>query len=460
VLTTLKARFLLVFLGVMSVNIGGALITFQTIASQKADAVVINLAGAQRMLSQKMTKEAALGDSVSARVSIARFDRVLKGLIQGDAELGLPRCGDPAILSQLVRVSDLWSGYRPAIEGGLKSKRATSSETAAALAANVRILAEMDAAVKLFELRSSAKVERTKWTQFVVLAAVVGSLALTWTGLIAPLLRRLGSIVATITEGSDQTASASQSISSASQTLAQAVSEQAAALRQTSDSSAQIRAMARKNLDHSQAAAAHVDEAGQRIREANAGLEAMLAAIRRSREASERISKMIRVIDEVAFQTNILALNAAIEAARAGAAGQGFSVVADEVRNLARKSAQAARESNDLIHGAVATATEAQNSVARVAGLMDLLTQSSSSVGVLIKEVTQGSQEQTGGMETIADAISQMDQMTQSTAASAEQSAAASQELSAQSLVMRETAASLAALLGVPTAQSMSVEVS
>jgi methyl-accepting chemotaxis protein len=449
--STLKTKFLLVFVGVMAVNVAGALLLFQTIASQRADAVVINLAGAQRMLSQKMTKEAAMGDGKAASVSIARFDRVLNGLVQGDSELGLPRSQDPAILSQLARVASLWSAYRPVLEARLKSNHENASRNASALAANVAILQEMDAAVKLFEVRSSAKVERTKWIQSAVLAVVIGTLGLTWVILIAPLLRRLSVIVTTVSEGAGQTASASVAISSASQTLAQSVSEQAAALHQTSESSSQISVMAQRNQNSSEAASVQVVEAGLRIDEANDGLKEMLAAIDRSREAADKISKVIRVIDEVAFQTNVLALNAAIEAARAGQAGQGFSVVADEVRHLAQRSAQAARETADLIQGSILTAAEAQSSVARVAGLIDSLTQSSASIGSLVKEVTNGSQQQAHGIKTIADAVSQMEQMTQSTAASAEESAAASQELSAQSEILRETAADLAALLGVIT---------
>jgi methyl-accepting chemotaxis protein len=145
----------------------------------------------------------------------------------------------------------------------------------------------------------------------------------------------------------------------------------------------------------------------------------------------------VKVIDEIAFQTNILALNAAVEAARAGAAGQGFAVVADEVRNLAQRSAQAARETATLIEESVAMSRGGSDKVQQVADAIHSITGSTAKVRTLVDEVAAGSQEQSRGIEQISKAISEMEQVTQQAAAGAEESAAAGQQLSAQADALR-----------------------
>lgn len=164
--------------------------------------------------------------------------------------------------------------------------------------------------------------------------------------------------------------------------------------------------------------------------------------------SSGKISKIIKVIDEIAFQTNILALNAAVEAARAGEAGMGFAVVADEVRNLAQRCAQAARDTSSLIADSIRTSNDGKSKVDQVAGAVRSITAESAKVKVLVDEVSVGSEEQTRGIEQVAKAINQMEQVTQRSAASAEEGAAAAEELNAQSATMRELVDRLAALAG------------
>jgi methyl-accepting chemotaxis protein/methyl-accepting chemotaxis protein-1 (serine sensor receptor) len=164
--------------------------------------------------------------------------------------------------------------------------------------------------------------------------------------------------------------------------------------------------------------------------------------------SSDKISKIIKVIDEIAFQTNILALNAAVEAARAGEAGMGFAVVADEVRNLAQRCAQAAKDTAGLIEESIAKSNDGKTKLDQVATAVGSITDVANKVKTLVDEVKLGSEEQARGIEQVAKAITQMEKVTQTTAANAEESASASEELSAQSDTLRAIVARLNGMVG------------
>src|ERR1039457_831622 len=260
--------------------------------------------------------------------------------------------------------------------------------------------------------------------------------------------KALKQAVQELSEGAEQVASAAGQVSSSSQSLAQGSSEQAASLEETSASSEQINAMARKNSENSREAAGLVSGSQQNFVHTNQALEQTVGAMSEIHTQSGKISKIFKVIDEIAFQTNILALNAAVEAARAGEAGMGFAVVADEVRNLAQRSAQAARDTAALIEESIAKSNDGKVKVDQVAAAIGAITGEFGKVKVLVDEVNQGSQEQTRGIEQVAKAVLQMQQVTQTTAAGAEESAAAAQELNAQSEALKSVVARLSAMVG------------
>ncbi len=299
-----------------------------------------------------------------------------------------------------------------------------------------------------FGADATANGSRTTWLTWMVLVVslVVGSGGLFW--VVRGINRVLSRVATELAEGSGQINSAASQVASSSQSLAQGASEQAASLEETSASTEEITSMTRKNAENSKSAAEVMLTVDREVKEGNQTLDQMVASMQQINASSDKISKIIKVIDEIAFQTNILALNAAVEAARAGEAGMGFAVVADEVRNLAQRSAQAAKDTSSLIEESIATSRDGSAKLERVAGVIRAITESATQVKTLVDEVNMGSQEQARGIDQIAKAIAQMDQVTQGTAASAEESASASEELSAQAQALNHIVGELGALIG------------
>jgi len=293
---------------------------------------------------------------------------------------------------------------------------------------------------------AQATIKQSRWTAFVLIGLnllVVGFVLWLVNGATASF--RVA--VAEMQAGSEQVTAAAGQVTAASQSLAQGASEQAASLEETSASSADVAAAARRNGDNSRAAANLMDQSMVRFVETNQSLKSMIQAMGGIKTQSDKISIVIKVIDEIAFQTNILALNAAVEAARAGEAGMGFAVVANEVRNLAQRSAQAARDTALLIEEMVAKADDGRAKVDQMAGAIRVITDDATKVKTLVDEVNQESQEQSRGIEQIGSAITRIDQVTQQTAANAEQNASTAEELDAQSKALMGVVGRLSAML-------------
>ncbi|HYM26009.1 MAG TPA: methyl-accepting chemotaxis protein, partial [Vicinamibacterales bacterium] len=237
-------------------------------------------------------------------------------------------------------------------------------------------------------------------------------------------------------------------VSTSAQSLSQGATEQAASLEETSASMEEMSSMTRRNAENSQSAADLMGEVDTRVKDSNQALSDMVASMGSIRESSRQVAKIIKTIDEIAFQTNILALNAAVEAARAGEAGMGFAVVADEVRNLAQRSAQAAKDTAELIEASIQRTEGGSHKVEQVAASITAITDSVVKVKSLVDDVSTASRQQSQGIDQVSQAIAQMEKVTQTTAATAEESAAASEELSAQASTALSVVGRLETLVG------------
>jgi len=257
----------------------------------------------------------------------------------------------------------------------------------------------------------------------------------------------LAGIADSIQQGANQTATSSAQLSSASRLLATGCSEQGASVTETSASLEEISAMIRSTADNARKAK---EFAGQARTSAQTGMETMAemtVAMKSIETSSLDVSKIVKNIDEIAFQTNILALNAAVEAARAGEAGAGFAVVADEVRSLAQRSAAAARETADKIEAAIASTQRGSRSCAAVGDSLEQIVGKVTEADVLVAEIASAAKEQAQGIAQVGVAMTQMDKVTQGNAASAEQTSSAAEELNGQARLLQDAVEHLRSLI-------------
>jgi len=343
----------------------------------------------------------------------------------------------------------VWQAARSGqIEGALKIYDEQTLPVAKAMQSAVDDLKEVQRGNMLASVANGrSAVSSSRWIA-IFLTALFVVVGIVVVSIVRSMSKTLVHMASELSEGSSQISSAASQVASSSQALAQGASEQAASLEETSASTTEITSMTRKNAENSKSAADVMATVDREVKEGNQTLDQMVVSMQQINASSDKIAKIIKVIDEIAFQTNILALNAAVEAARAGEAGMGFAVVADEVRNLAQRSAQAAKDTSALIEESIATSRDGSTKLEQVAGVIRAITESATQVKTLVDEVNMGSQEQARGIDQIAKAVAQMDQVTQTTASSAEESASASEELSAQAQALNQIVSELGTLVG------------
>ena len=253
------------------------------------------------------------------------------------------------------------------------------------------------------------------------------------------IIESLNNTMGDMIEAANQVATGSVQVSDGSQALSQGSTEQASSIEELTASIAEIAEKTKQNATNANKADEFTGNTLEKANEGNEQMNTMLSSMDDINKSSADISRIIKVIDDIAFQTNILALNAAVEAARAGQHGKGFAVVAEEVRTLAARSASAASETTGLIEGSIEKAKEGTKIAKDTAGALDAILKEVEKAALLVKDIAVASNEQASGISEINKGIDQVSQVVQNNSATAEESAAASEELSSQAELLKQT---------------------
>jgi methyl-accepting chemotaxis protein/methyl-accepting chemotaxis protein-1 (serine sensor receptor) len=372
---------------------------------------------------------ARLSRSASERQAADRLGTLLKDWL---------RLHDEVI--QSIASQDFLGAQTLSTKKGIPIKEGTRKELAA-------LVAQEDSALDGHV--NGARAEYARSWRIAMLTVVIGVvLSAGWAVVIRRMCRTLGTLTSETQDRARHVLVAASEVAGSAQSLSNGAVRQASAVEETSAAMRDMAAMTRRNAEHSDMAAGLMTEVQQRVCDSNQALETMMASMNAIRESSARVSKIIKTIDEVAFQTNILALNASVEAARAGEAGMGFAVVADEVRSLAQRSAEAARNTGALIEESIATTQAGTRHVVLVADSVGSITESVERTKKLIDEVSSATGQQSDGIDHVMRAIAEMEKIAQNTAATAQQNAAAGEELTRHTEQSLETVASIESMIG------------
>ncbi len=446
---SLKGKFVFVFSLLIIVAVASVLMQF---SFKTSDSKVINLAGAQRMLSQKITKEILIykqnpTDSSMLKASVARFDNVLGGLISGDKKLGIPATTDPKISAQLRKVNQIWEPFKTAIDNIIESPDTTQKDLAFVLDNNLKLLSEMNKAVGMFEAAAAYKVQKARIMQLSLQTIVLTLIAGAWLIVVMPLVKKLSLLIHHTKDNAASLTDTSSLVSSISESLSSGSVQQAASLEDVSSSLEEMSAMTKQNADNAQQANLLATDTKTNVEKGLDSMERMSSAIREIQASSDKTAQIIKVIDEIAFQTNLLALNAAVEAARAGEAGKGFAVVAEEVRSLAMRSAAAAKDTSSLIDESVQNSLKGVKISDEVSESLISINKSISDTSDLVGEIAAATQEQALGIEQINLASTQMDQVTQNNANIAKNGQSSATQLCSQALQIQEVVHELVSII-------------
>jgi methyl-accepting chemotaxis protein len=316
---------------------------------------------------------------------------------------------------------------------------------------NKTIILDLNNQMAEYRKRVYAQTETKAYRQMVAVALGTALPILFALGLglmLHSVLGRVGSIGQNIREGVQLVSRVSGQVSTASQSLAEDASRQGSGIEETSAAIKEMAAVTKQNADSATQANTFMIEAGQVLKEAKRSMKELTQSMAQISSASEDTGKIIKTIDAIAFQTNLLALNAAVEAARAGEAGAGFAVVANEVRNLARRAAEAAKNTSSLIEETVHKVREGSELASQTNEVFGKVAVSAKQVGKLVGGILAASSDQSRSIDQIQRAVAEMDRLVRKNAASAEESSSASGDLYDRSEMMRTQVEELSDVIG------------
>ena len=456
---SLSVKFVAILLVLLILSTINAGIIFSVVNEQITSGRAINLAGRQRMLSQKMSKEAfvyrmEMDESEREKIksdlqkTAALFDSTLLGLLNGDEAQGLKAVDNKETKDKLLEVQALWKDFFVHVNTCLTAEL-DSREMEEALAqiqkTNVPLLKTMNQAVGLYESNNNlGSIKLIQGVLFTIVFTITGA---AFYFVRKNIVNPLRSVTRILGESSQNIDDLSSSVASASESIADGSTSQAAATEESSASLEEITSMTRQNADNTKLANSNMQKTKSTAEQAYDVMEEMNISMEEILKASEETQVIVKTIDEIAFQTNLLSLNAAVEAARAGEAGAGFAVVADEVRNLALRSAESAKNTAELIENIVQRIQGGSSLVKKATESFREVADGAGKVANLLDEISSANHEQSLGVSQISLGIHEMDRLTQESVAISEEASATAIEMHSESKQLSGLVAGLVKLV-------------